>query len=243
MLCGFTDAFSRPGIEAEGCHFDFEDSSTIATSLYKGTRGEAWKAASRRKSPYCGHSVGSSGIVQRRSLGTVDERSEDHTHASMSRTTGSRASASQTTDYRSAYSRGFNSSGHLSIGEDTARSLNEAKKALQKYAQRTGENYRDMLQNLDVASSSDVLSLEHSIGEDTIDSVFEAKELLQTYASRVGVEVKDLLEVDVVNWIESFTSPMSTSGPRSADETEGTNTSKSSRSRFSLFVDDDLSMH
>lgn len=239
MLCGFADSFSRPGTEAEGCHFDFEDSSTIATSLYNGTRGEAWKTAGRRKSPYCGQSVASSGILHKRSLGTVEERTEDNSRASMSQDTGSRASASQTTDYRSTYSHGFDSNGNASIGQDTARSLDEAKKALQTYAQRKGENYRDMLQHLDVASSSDLFSMEDSVGEDTIDSVFEAKNLLQSYASRVGLDVQDLLEVDVVDWIQSFATPMSTLGTKSADETEGTNnTSKSSRSRFSLFVDD-----
>jgi len=239
MLCGFTEAFSPPGIEADLSTINFEDSSTIATSLYKGTRGEAWKHAARKQSPNTAQSTASSGIIKgSRSLGTVDERTEGTasrasvsraTRASRSRASRSRASASRS-DFMD--SRDFDET--ISIGDDTLRSLDEAKKALQLYAKRTGENYQDMLEHLDVASSSDLLSLEQSIGDDTIESVIEAKELLQSYARRVGLGVEDLLKVDVINW-DSFVSPLSS---RSLDETEGTNTTKSSKSRFSLFVDD-----
>jgi hypothetical protein len=130
------------------------------------------------------------------------------------------------------------SGGSLSIGEDTMKSLDEAKKALQMYAQRTGENVLDMLEILDTVSTSDIFSLQQSVGEDTIDSVIEAKELLQTYARRVGVDVEDLLDMDLSKDLAEYLSPTTT---LSADETEISNTSSkaSSNSRFSLFIDED----
>lgn len=116
------------------------------------------------------------------------------------------------------------------------KSLEEAKKALQFYARRTGENYHDILEQLDSASTSDILSFDQSVGEDTIDSVLEAKELLQSYANRVGIDVEDLLNIDLSD-VSNFLSPTSTLG---MSRSEGTNdTSKSSKSRFSLFVDDE----
>lgn len=248
MMCGFTDAFSPAAVEAHPTqNFNFEDSSTIATSLYKGTNGEAWKRAARKKST---NSIAANSGVGNRSFGTLDERTEDDTsrasgsrasysntsYTSYSRASYSRASQSRASASRASAARSTVSGNSLSIGEDTMKSLDEAKKALQVYAERTGENYHDMLENLDTASMSDILSLDHSVGEDTIDSVLEAKELLQSYASRVGIDVEDLLHVDLNNF-SKFLSPSSILG---TSRSEGTNdTSKSSKSRFSLFVDDD----
>ena len=235
IMCGFTDAFRHQAIEADlSQSLDFEDSSTIATSLYKGTKGEAWKISPRKKSAAA--STASSGILQDRSLATVEERTAEHS---------SRYSASRSSVLRSTASRDHCFADDISIGEDTVESLNYAKRALKYYAKRTGITYDEMLELLDIASSaSDLRSLaEPSIGEDTINSVFEAKDLLQSYADRVGVDVEELLATDVVNWdttgdsTEAFL-PSCTHGIRSADETEGTNTTKSSRSRFSIFVDD-----
>lgn len=235
MLCGFTDAFNHPGIEADMSSLDFfEDSSTIATSHYNGTRAEAWKLAASGS-----QSTGTSGILRRTSLGSVDERSEENT-SRPSRLSASRSSpASRTSALLPSSMSRKQLAGTISIGEDTMKSLDEAKKALQCYAERTGEDYHSMLQHLDAVSSSDILSLEPSIGEDTIDSVYEAKELLQRYAGKIGLDVQDLLEVDLSN-LATFSSPSSAlTHATSNDDTEGTNnTSKSSKSRFSLFVDD-----
>jgi hypothetical protein len=244
MMCGFTEVFSGPAIEADASgSLTFEDSSTIATSQYKGTRGEDWKKAARKKS--ASSIAASSGFFEDRTLDTLDERTEDddtsrasYSRASQSRATYSRASRSRMSGSRASYAGSMISGGSLSIGEDTMKSLDEAKKALQMYAQRTGENVRDMLEILDTVSTSDIFSLEQSVGEDTIDSVIEAKELLQTYARRVGVDVEDLLDMDLSKDLAEYLSPTTT---LSADETEISNTSSkaSSNSRFSLFIDED----
>lgn len=235
MLCGFADAFTPPGIEADMASHDFEDSSTIATSQYKGTRGEAWKNAARKNNSKASQSTATSFNNRAcQPLGTVDERTEDNTSRP------SRASASRTSAHRPTNPRrsGRKARDDISIGEDTLRSLNEAKKVLQCYAERTAGSYHQVLDHLEAASTSDILSLEPSIGEATIDSIFEAKELLQSHASRVGLDVEDLLAVDLVNW-DSLASPSSMlAASGSADGTEGTNTTKSSASRFSLFVDE-----
>ena len=171
----------------------------------------------------------------------TDTSRASYSRASQSRATYSRASLSRASGSRASDIQSVVSGDSLSIGEDTMKSLDEAKKALKMYAQRTGENLHNMLETLETVSTSDILSLEQSVGEDTIDSVFEAKELLQSYARRVGVDVEDLLNIDLSKDLAEFLSPSSTLASKSADETEISNNSSkaSSNSRFSLFVDED----
>jgi hypothetical protein len=211
MMCGTLQGVDQ-SIDAN-LSLDFDDSSTIATSRYKGTGAEKWKAAAKPRG-------------KMRSLKTISEGSMDESTARIS-ANPSTTSYSQYTDYGS-------------IGDDTVESLTAAKRVLQKYANRAGVNLEELLEDLEGGSytSSDA---EESIGEDTLDSVFQAKALLQNYAKRVGVDVEDILKADVLRRdtasLADSRSPSSLFGSisdtSSMDDTQGTKTTKS---RFSLFL-------
>lgn len=211
MMCGTLHDVD-PSIDASQS-VDFDDSSTIATSRYKGTRGEKWKTATKPKAEML--------YLKKISEGSMDESMEG---ISSNPTT---TSYSHYTDY-------------ASIGNDTVESLTAAKRVLQKYANRAGVNLEELLEDLDGGSYASS-EAEESIGEDTLDSVFQAKALLQNYAKRIGVDVEDILKADVVrrdtkSLAESM-SPSSLFGSlsetASTDVTQGTKTTKS---RFSLFL-------
>jgi hypothetical protein len=211
MMCGTLQDVDH-SIDASQS-IDFDDSSTIATSRYKGTSGEKWKSASK----YRGEML---------YLKTISEGSMDDSMECVS-SNPTTTSYSQYTDY-------------ASIGNDTVESLTAAKRVLQKYANRAGVNLEELLEGLESGSYASS-EAEESIGEDTLDSVFQARALLQNYAKRIGVDVEDIMKADVARRdttsLADSMSPSSIFGSlsetSSADVTQETKTTKSS---FSLFL-------
>jgi hypothetical protein len=211
MMCGTLRGVD-PSIDGSQS-VDFDDSSTIATSRYKGTSGEKWKTATTPKTEML--------YLKKIKEGSMDESMEG-------------ISSIPTTTSYSHYPD------FASIGHDTVESLTAAKRVLQKYANRAGVNLEELLEDLDGGSYASS-EAEESIGEDTLDSVFEAKALLQNYAKRIGVDVEDILKEDVVRRdsksLADSMSPSSLFGSLSeTSSADVTQESKTTRSRFSLFL-------
>ena len=233
MLCGMATG-QTPLAITDAPSLSFDDSSTIATSQYNGTRGETWKRAAKSShslSPSSTHSGISSRVPGRTSLHTVDEMTAEH--SGFSPIIRSRCDDDVTSSDESN-----------SLGEDTVKSLTAAKRVLQKYAKRAGVDIEDLLDNLEVDSVDSSTNDGESLGQTTIgdDSIHEAKSLLQRYAKRVGVNVEDLLNDNGANSgsFESAGTPSTTAGSRSEASTSGsteyTEMTKSTTSRFSLFL-------